>query len=81
MSGKNDFVVSPLVETFHYCCHYSSPFSFITSITALFRILLYAVSPSLLLEVFLPVLQLFFSICQEGTIYGSNWSISLHLPL
>jgi len=36
--GKNSFVVSSLVETFHSCCHCSSPFSCITFITALFGI-------------------------------------------
>jgi len=30
-------------------------------------------------EVFLPTFQLFFSVCQEGAIFISNWSVSLYL--
>jgi hypothetical protein len=37
---KNDFVDSPLDETFYSCCQCISPFSFISFITALFGILL-----------------------------------------
>ena len=45
--GKNDFVISPLVEATHSLCHSISSASFNSLTTALFGILLQAISATL----------------------------------